>query len=159
MAGVHCPFCQNSDTKVVDSRTVEDGQAIRRRRRCLSCEQRFTTIERSVLMIEKRGGELEEFDREKVIAGVRRACQGRDISDAKLKMLARTVEETLRKEGAGRSQGTAKVKSNQVGLAILDPLRDLDEIGYLRFASVYKSFSSAEDFEREIEDLRTRKGI
>ncbi|APT90623.1 NrdR family transcriptional regulator [Corynebacterium sphenisci DSM 44792] len=144
---MHCPFCHHEQTKVVDSRLTEEGSTMRRRRECVACGKRFTTLERSMLMVVKRDGQPEEFSRDKVIRGVRRACQGRDVPEAKLKKLAQQVEETL------RSQGTSQVDSNQVGLAILEPLRDLDEVGYLRFASVYKSFSSAEDFLEEIRRL------
>lgn len=104
-------------------------------------------------MVIKRGGVVEEFDRDKVVRGVRRACQGRKLPEAKLKQLAQKVEETL------RAKGTPRVASNDVGLAILEPLRELDEVGYLRFASVYKSFESAQDFQDEIDDLkRARTG-
>lgn len=145
---MHCPFCHHERTRVIDSRLVDGGTTVRRRRECEACEGRFTTLERSVLMVVKRGGVVEEFSRDKVVRGVRRACQGRDLPEAKLKKLAQQVEETL------RAKGTPRVASNDVGLAILDPLRELDEVGYLRFASVYKSFESADDFQREIDLLR-----
>ncbi|MBV7295295.1 transcriptional regulator NrdR [Corynebacterium sp. TAE3-ERU12] len=146
---MHCPFCHHVQTKVVDSRLVEEGSTIRRRRECTECAKRFTTLERTMLMVIKRDGQPEEFDRDKVIRGVRRACQGRNVSEADLKKLAQKVEEIL------RSEGTSQVHSDKVGLAILEPLRDLDEVGYLRFASVYKSFSSAQDFLVEIDALRS----
>ena len=145
---MHGPFCHHERTRVIDSRLVDGGTTVRRRRECEACEGRFTTLERSVLMVVKRGGVVEEFSRDKVVRGVRRACQGRDLPEAKLKKLAQQVEETL------RAKGTPRVDSNDVGLAILDPLRELDEVGYLRFASVYKSFESADDFQREIDLLR-----
>lgn len=148
LGSVHCQFCHHDQTKVIDSRLIDDGMTIRRRRECLACGKRFTTLERSQLIVVKRDGVVEDFSRDKVIRGVRRACQGRDVPEASLKLLAQQVEETL------RSKGTPRVNSNDIGLAILEPLRDLDEVGYLRFASVYKSFSSAQDFENEILSLR-----
>lgn len=148
---MHCPYCRHPDSRVVDSREADEGQAIRRRRSCPSCGRRFTTVETAVLSVVKRSGVTEPFSREKVVGGVRRACQGRDVDDDALHQLAQKVEETV------RANGSAEIPSNEVGLAILGPLRDLDEVAYLRFASVYRSFSSAEDFEREIEDLRVHR--
>jgi transcriptional repressor NrdR len=133
---------------VIDSREVDDGQATRRRRSCASCGRRFTTVEEAVLAVVKRSGVTEPFSREKVVRGVRRACQGRPVDEDALAQLAHRVEETVRAGGA------AEVPSHEVGLAILGPLRELDEVAYLRFASVYRSFSSIEDFEKEIADLR-----
>ncbi|HEY4460185.1 MAG TPA: transcriptional regulator NrdR [Pseudonocardiaceae bacterium] len=145
---MRCPFCRHSDSRVVDSREVDEGQAIRRRRSCTQCNRRFTTVEEAVLAVLKRSGVTEPFSRDKVISGVRRACQGRPVDEDALAQLAQKVEETI------RSGGIAEVPSNEVGLAILGPLRDLDPVAYLRFASVYRSFSSVEDFEKEIADLR-----
>lgn len=145
---MRCPFCRHSDSRVVDSREVEDGQAIRRRRSCPKCARRFTTVEEPVLAVVKRSGVTEPFSRDKVVRGVRRACQGRPVEEDALQQLAHRVEEVI------RSTGSAEVPSHEVGLAILGPLRDLDEVAYLRFASVYRSFSSIEDFEKEIRDLR-----
>ena len=145
---MRCPFCRHSDSRVVDSREVEDGQATRRRRSCSECGRRFTTVEEAVLAVVKRSGVTEPFSRDKVVRGVRRACQGRPVDEDALQQLAHRVEETI------RSSGSAEVPSQEVGLAILSPLRDLDEVAYLRFASVYRSFSSIDDFEKEIADLR-----
>ncbi|MDI9918007.1 transcriptional regulator NrdR [Rhodococcus sp. IEGM 1379] len=145
---MHCPFCRHPDSRVVDSREADEGQAIRRRRSCPECGRRFTTVETAVLSVVKRSGVTEPFSREKVVKGVRRACQGRQVDNDSLNLLAQQVEDAV------RSSGSAEIPSNEVGLAILDPLRNLDEVAYLRFASVYKSFSSAEDFEREITDMR-----
>ncbi|MBI9000636.1 transcriptional regulator NrdR [Corynebacterium sp. CCM 9185] len=147
---MHCPFCHQSTSRVIDSRTVDGGSAVRRRRECSSCHGRFTTVEKAVLMVVKRNGVSEPFSREKVITGVRRACQGRDVSDDALKRLAQQVEETV------RQHGSSQVPANTIGLAILKPLRELDEVAYLRFASVYKSFESAGDFESEIRLMRRR---
>lgn len=147
---MYCPFCQHDNSRVIDSRVIDGGTAIRRRRECTQCQGRFSTVEKAILFVVKRNGLSEPFSREKLIRGVRRACQGRDVSDDALKRLAQQVEETV------RAQGSSQVNANDVGLAILDPLRDLDEVAYLRFASVYKSFESAADFESEIRLMRRR---
>ncbi|WP_169950753.1 transcriptional regulator NrdR [Microbispora sp. H11081] len=149
---MHCPFCRHPDTRVVDSRAAEDGAAIRRRRTCPECGRRFTTQETVLLMVSKRSGVTEPFSREKVIAGVRRACQGRPVGEDSLAQLGQRVEESIRGTGA------AEIASHEVGLAILGPLRDLDEVAYLRFASVYRGFETLADFEAEIERLRAAHG-
>jgi transcriptional repressor NrdR len=148
---MHCPYCRHPDSRVVDSREAEEGTAIRRRRACPQCGRRFTTVENAILSVVKRSGVTEPFSREKVIRGVRRACQGREVDDDALNLLAQQVEDAV------RATGSPEVPSHEVGLAILGPLRDLDEVAYLRFASVYRSFSSAEDFEYEIADMRRRR--
>src|SRR5829696_4219548 len=145
---VRCPYCRHADSRVVDSREVDEGQAIRRRRSCQACGRRFTTVEEATLAVIKRSGVTEPFSRDKVITGVRRACQGRPVGDDQLAVLAHKVEEAV------RATGCAEIPSNEVGLAILGPLRELDEVAYLRFASVYRSFGCIEDFEAEIEALR-----
>jgi len=145
---VRCPYCRSPDSRVVDSREVEEGQVIRRRRSCTRCSRRFTTVEEPVLAVVKRSGVSEPFSRAKVVAGVRKACQGRPVGDDDLALLAQRVEEAV------RATGSAEVASHDVGLAILGPLRDLDEVAYLRFASVYRSFDSLDDFEKEIAALR-----
>ena len=148
---MHCPFCRHPDSRVVDSREADEGQAIRRRRSCPECGRRFTTVETAVLAVVKRSGVTEPFSREKVVKGVRRACQGRDVDNDALNLLSQKVENSV------RASLSAEIPSHEVGLAILGPLRDLDEVAYLRFASVYRSFSSAEDFEKEIQDLRAHR--
>lgn len=145
---MRCPYCRHADSRVVDSREAEDGQLIRRRRACQACGKRFTTVEEAVLAVVKRSGVTEPFSRAKIIAGVRKACQGRPVDEDAIALLAQGVEETIRAKGA------AEVPSHEVGLAILGPLRELDEVAYLRFASVYRSFESLDDFEREIKMLR-----
>lgn len=145
---MRCPFCKHEDTKVVDSRVADEGQAIRRRRACTACGRRFSTVESAVLAVVKRNGVTEPFSREKVMRGVRRACQGRQVADDALAQLAQQVEDAV------RASGSAEIPSNEVGLAILGPLRELDEVAYLRFASVYRAFDSLEDFQREIDDLQ-----
>jgi transcriptional repressor NrdR len=149
---VRCPFCRHQDCRVIDSREVDDGKATRRRRSCSECGRRFTTVEEAVLAVLKRSGVTEPFSRDKVVSGVRRACQGRPVDEDALQQLAHRVEEAV------RTGGTAEIPSHEVGLAILGPLRELDEVAYLRFASVYRSFSSIEDFEKEIADLRAAPG-
>ena len=145
---MHCPFCQNPDTKVVDTRVGDDGHSIRRRRECPKCGRRFTTVETATLMVLKRSGNVEPFNRDKVITGVRKACQGRPIKEEDLKKLGQRVEEDL------RSRGLAQIDSDEVGRAILKPLRDLDEVAYMRFASVYQGFENLDDFEQAIRALR-----
>lgn len=145
---MRCPYCRHADSRVVDSREADDGQLIRRRRSCPECGKRFTTVEEAVLAVVKRSGVTEPFSRTKIIGGVRKACQGRPVDDDSIALLAQKVEETVRAKGA------AEIPSHEVGLAILGPLRDLDEVAYMRFASVYRSFDSLADFEREIETLR-----
>ncbi len=146
---MHCPFCRHPDSRVLDSRTTEDGTTIRRRRSCPECARRFTTVETASLTVVKRSGATEPFRREKVVTGVRKACQGRPVTEDQLALLAQRVEETM------RSSGSAEIDAHEVGLAILAPLRKLDEVAYLRFASVYRSFESLADFEAEIAALRS----
>ena len=147
---MHCPYCRDTDTRVIDSRVSDDGTSIRRRRSCSACQKRFTTVEQMQLTVLKRSGATEPFTREKAVAGVRKACKGRPVTEDQLACLGQAVEDTLRLEGA------AEVPAHEVGLAILGPLRELDEVAYLRFASVYRSFTSLEDFEKEIGELRER---
>lgn len=145
---MHCPFCKNHGTRVLDTRISEDGFSIRRRRTCPVCNKRFTTVESILLLVKKKDGKTEPFDRTKVMHGVRKACQGRPVEDSDLRILADRVEEAL------RSKGTSEVRSIDVGMAILEPLKRLDAVAYLRFASVYEKFSGAEDFEKAIAELR-----
>lgn len=145
---MRCPYCRHPDSRVVDSREQDEGQVIRRRRSCAQCGRRFTTVEEAMLAVIKRSGVTEPFSRAKVVSGVRRACQGRPVDEDALALLAQTVEEAIRATGA------AEVASDEVGLAILGPLKNLDEVAYLRFASVYQAFSSIDDFEKSIADLR-----
>jgi transcriptional repressor NrdR len=136
---------------VLDSRVADDGSAIRRRRTCPACDRRFSTVEQMQLTVVKRSGATEPFYRRKVIDGVRKACKGRPVGDDDLARLGQSVEDSL------RSGGWAEVPAHEVGLAILGPLRQLDEVAYLRFASVYRAFDSADDFETEIALLRTER--
>lgn len=148
---MRCPYCRHPDSRVVDSREAEDGALIRRRRHCPECGKRFTTVEEAVLAVVKRSGVTEPFSRTKIMNGVRKACQGRPVAEDAIALLAQRVEEAV------RARGAAEVPSQEVGLAILGPLRELDEVAYLRFASVYQDFQSADDFVREIELLRKAK--
>lgn len=150
---MHCPFCRHHDSRVIDSRTTDDGTAIRRRRQCPECDRRFTTQEVATLSVVKRSGAVEPFSRSKVVTGLRKACQGRPVTDDDLALLAQKVEETV------RASGVAAVDSHEVGLATLAPLRELDEVAYMRFASVYRGFESLEDFESEISLLRTARDL
>ena len=145
---MYCPYCRHTDSRVIDSRTADDGAAIRRRRACPACGRRFTTQETVILTVAKRSGVTEPFNRDKIVRGVRRACQGRPVSEDQLALLAQQVEDAI------RSRGSGEVPTHEVGLAILGPLRDLDEVAYLRFASVYRGFESLADFESEIAALR-----
>jgi len=148
---VHCPFCRHTDSRVVDSRVSDDGFSIRRRRQCPDCSRRFTTVETASLSVTKRSGATEPFSRSKVLVGVRKACQGRPVTEDQLALLAQRVEEAV------RLSGCAEVEAHEVGLAVLEPLRELDEVAYLRFASVYQAFDSLEDFEAAITLLRAER--
>lgn len=148
---MHCPFCRHADSRVVDSRTTDDGACIRRRRQCPVCQRRFTTLETSSLNVIKRSGVSEPFSRAKVLSGVRKACQGRPVTEDELALLAQQVEEAI------RAQGAAEVEAHEVGMAVLEPLRRLDEVAYLRFASVYQAWESLEDFEQAIALLRAER--
>src|SRR5699024_10410684 len=163
---MHCPFCRNPDSRVVDSRTSDDGATIRRRRQCPNCSRRFSTSETASLSVLKRSGVSEPFSRAKVISGVRKACQGRPVSDDQLAMLAQRVDESI------RSSGLAEIDAPQLRLTLLQPhqerarggylhlphvyqpLQELDLVAYIRFASVYQSIDSLEDFETAIARLR-----
>jgi transcriptional repressor NrdR len=144
---VRCPYCSSEEDKVVDSRLAEEGRAIRRRRECLACGRRFTTFERieeTPLVVMKRNGVEDPFDRRKISEGIRRACKNRPVSDDQIEAVAEEVEENIRAGGA------RKVQSAEIGRLVLDRLRSLDDVAYLRFASVYKGFQELTDFEREL---------
>lgn len=148
---MHCPFCRHADSRVIDSRTSEDGSSIRRRRECPECGSRFSTSETASISVVKRGGTTEPFSRDKIVNGVRKACQGRPVTESDLAMLAQTVEETI------RATGVAQVEAKEVGLAILEPLRKLDEVAFMRFASVYQEWETLEDFEAAIAVLKVER--
>ena len=143
---MRCPSCLAVDDKVVDSRLADDGAAIRRRRECLACGRRYTTYERldeAPAVIIKRSGQREPFDRGKILEGLRTACKNRPVSEEALDELVTQVEEDVRIEGP-------ELSSERIGLAVLDRLRGVDAVAYLRFASVYKGFDDAGDFAREM---------
>ncbi|HEV3187822.1 MAG TPA: transcriptional regulator NrdR [Acidimicrobiales bacterium] len=143
---VRCPFCSADDDRVVDSRLAEDGVAIRRRRECANCNQRYTTFERIEeigLYVLKRSGDREPFTKAKILSGVRSAAKNRPVDDEMLNGVAVTVEESMRLLNRD-------VTSEEVGMATLEALRDIDDVAYVRFASVYKGFEGTEDFAREI---------
>ncbi|MCU1400779.1 MAG: nrdR [Acidimicrobiales bacterium] len=147
---MHCPSCRADDTKVIDSREAEDGDAIRRRRLCPQCSRRFTTYERLEelpLTVVKTHGGREPFDRAKVLAGLRAACKGRPVTLEQLVALSESVEDEARMQGT-------EVTSAQIGVVVLDRLRELDAVAYLRFASVYKNFHEAGDFVEELQLLQ-----
>ena len=143
-----CPFCNKEDTAVVDSRKNVDGDAIRRRRECSECNTRFTTYEKSEieLIVKKRNGNLEEFQYEKLFSGVENAFGGQELSEKKLKNLVETIYLDLKNHGK-------KIESKIIGETVLSHLKDINEVAYLRFASVYKEFSAVSDFEKEAAEL------
>jgi transcriptional repressor NrdR len=144
---VRCPYCDSEEDKVVDSRLAEEGRAIRRRRECLACERRYTTFERAEevpLVVRKRDGSEESFDRAKIVEGIRRACKNRPVTREQIETMAFAIEEEL------RATGRREVGYSDIGLRVLERLGAVDEIAYLRFASVYKSFQELNDFEREL---------
>jgi transcriptional repressor NrdR len=150
---VRCSACGHLDSKVVDSRQSDDGTAIRRRRQCLACGQRFTTFERPepvTLTVLKRSGHREAFDRRKVVAGVESAVKSRPVGPGEVEALAAAVEDEMRELPSG------EVTSERVGRAVLERLRELDVIAAVRFASVYKGFDDLADFERELTLLTKR---
>jgi transcriptional repressor NrdR len=144
---VRCPYCQAMEDKVVDSRVAEEGRAIRRRRSCLSCKRRYTTFERAEevpLMVRKRDGDEEPFDRAKIVEGIRRASKNRPVTVEQIDAIAADIEEEL------RTSGRREVGHSEIGHVVLERLAELDEVAYVRFASVYKGFSELDDFEREL---------
>jgi transcriptional repressor NrdR len=151
---MRCPWCDTDDDRVIDSRPADGGGAIRRRRQCAACERRFTTYERIEdvgLVVIKRDGEREPFDRDKVEAGIRKALAGRAVPNPRIDQMVDRIELRLRRKGPD-------VTSRQVGAEVLSALQKTDEVAYLRFASVYKDFQGATDFERELALLDKREG-
>jgi transcriptional repressor NrdR len=150
---MRCPYCRNEEDKVVDSRLAEEGRAIRRRRECLRCGRRFTTFERAEevpLLVAKRNGSEEPFDRSKIVEGLRRSVKNRPVSESEILEISTEVEEAM------RADPRRPVPSAEIGREVLERLRLLDEVAYLRFASVYKDFQELTDFEREL-GLITKK--
>ncbi|MBO6003713.1 MAG: transcriptional repressor NrdR [Aeriscardovia sp.] len=145
-----CPFCKYPDTKVVDTRESGNGSLVRRRRMCLKCRRKFTTVESTQLLVYKKDGTFEPFNRGKIATGVLKACKGRPIKYPAIAALAQEVEENIRSRGAGQ------VSSHEIGLEVLGPLKKLDPVAYLRFASVYENFSTPEDFARAARSLEAK---
>ena len=153
---MRCPFCGHEENKVVDSRDTEEGRAIRRRRECLSCSKRFTSFERiedAPLVVEKRSGGEEPFDRQKIVDGIRMAAKNRPVDPSEIEALADEVEERV------RADGRRVIASAEIGREVLDRLNALDDVAYLRFASVYKGFQELTDFERELLMLLRRPHV
>lgn len=147
---MRCPFCANPDTKVVDSRPTEEGQAIRRRRECESCYKRFTTyetVEEIPLMVVKKDGSRETFDRNKMMQGIIRACEKRPIPFAEIEKMVSAIETGL------SNMMKKEMESYEIGEFVMDHLKKIDDVAYVRFASVYRRFTDADDFKAEIEKL------
>lgn len=145
-----CPFCDNLEDKVLESRETDDGDAIRRRRECLSCRGRFTSYERieeRPLLVIKRDGRREQFSREKVIKGILHACEKRPVSLEKIEAIVDEVEKEMHRE-AGR-----EVLSSKIGEMVMEKLQEIDKVAYVRFASVYRKFEDVSDFLREVKEL------
>ncbi len=153
---MRCPFCGFKDTRVLDSRSVEEGEGIRRRRECGSCRRRFTTFERAertVLFVLKRDGRREPFDRAKVLTGMLRACEGRPVDRATLERVAEEIERSVLEAGA------AAVPSREIGDRVIERLRQLDDVAYVRFASVYRRVGDVDRLVEEIQALKARKQL
>ena len=149
-----CPFCENPDTKVIDSRQTDDGHAIRRRRECEKCNKRFTTyekIEEMILMVIKKDGSREAFDRSKIFNGIIKACEKRPVPVAEIERVVDDIERGL------NNMMEKEVESSFIGELIMEKLRDLDEVAYVRFASVYRQFTDINTFVSEIEKLLISK--
>src|ERR1051326_2279689 len=151
---MRCPFCNNLEDKVVDSRESKEGEAIRRRRECLACERRFTTYERIdevPYMVVKKDGRREKFDREKVLKGLLKACDKRPVSMARLSDLVNRVESKV------SDSPDREIETTEIGEFLMESLRDLDKIAYVRFASVYRDFQDEQAFFNELKNLMRQK--
>ena len=149
-----CPFCGHNEDKVIDSRSSEEGRSIRRRRECLKCEKRFTTyenVEEVSLMVIKKDGRRESFDRKKILSGIQKACEKRPISIQQLEEITVKVEHTL------QSKFEKEVDAAQVGELVMELLYNLDEVAYVRFASVYRQFKDINQFMKELKGLLNHK--
>lgn len=146
-----CPFCGANDNGVLDSRETEDGRSIRRRRKCASCSRRFTTYERveeSPIFVVKKDGRRQLFDRQRVLAGVQRACEKRPVAASRMEQVSLDIERMA------LELGEKEIASVWIGERVMDALREIDQVAYVRFASVYRSFRDVEEFARELERLR-----
>ena len=149
-----CPFCGHKEDKVIDSRSSEEGRSIRRRRECLKCKRRFTTyenIEETSLMVIKKDGRRESFDRKKILSGIKKACEKRPISTQQLEELVDRIEHTL------QSKFEKEVNASVIGELLMEFLYDLDEVAYVRFASVYRQFKDINQFMKELRGLLNHK--
>ncbi|MCI6011686.1 MAG: transcriptional regulator NrdR [Firmicutes bacterium] len=145
-----CPFCDNADTRVIDSRPTEEGHAIRRRRGCDKCGRRFTTyekVEETILMVAKKDGKREAFDRNKLLRGIARACEKRPVTMAAMEGIVDEIERTL------NNTMEREVSSDMIGELVMEQLKKVDEVAYVRFASVYRQFTDVNTFVKEIEKL------
>jgi len=153
---VKCPFCQHDDSKVLDSRVTPDSDSIRRRRECFKCEKRFTTYERiemAEISVVKRDGRIEQFSREKILKGVMRACEKRQVKREDMEHLVATVEAAL------RQSDKEEIKSSKIGELVMQELAQLDDVAYVRFASVYKKFKDANQFVDAIKTLKKQEKL
>lgn len=151
---MRCPYCENEDSKVIDSRHTEDGKAIRRRRECEQCGRRFTTyekVEEMILMVIKKDGSRQAFDRSKLLNGIIRACEKRPVSISAMEAIVDDIERGL------NNMMEKEVDSTFIGELVMDHLKDLDEVAYVRFASVYRQFTDVNTFVQEVERLLTTK--
>lgn len=151
---MRCPFCEYEDSKVIDSRSSSEGRVVRRRRECLKCERRFTTkeyVEETPLMVVKNDGRREPFDREKILRGVQVACSKRPISMETINRFVEKIESDL------RDKNRDEVSSRQIGQQIMAHLREIDQVAYVRFASVYRKFQAKEEFLEELKGLEEKR--
>ena len=149
-----CPFCDNPDTKVIDSRPTEDGHAIRRRRGCDACNKRFTTyekVEETILTVVKSGNRREEFDRNKILRGIVKACEKRPVPMSQMEEMVDNIERKI------NNLMIKEVESNTIGEMVMEELKAVDEVAYIRFASVYRQFTDVNTFVQEIEKLLGKK--
>ncbi len=145
-----CPFCGGLDSRVADSRTIEEGTVIKRRRECIGCEKRFTTMEKAEenpIIVVKRDGRREVFDGNKILTGLLRACEKREITLGRLQLLVQELEQEL------RTEYRQEVETDQIGDILLNKLRELDEVAYVRYASVFNQFQNIESFKEELEKM------
>lgn len=162
-----CPFCGHNETKVVDSRDTNDGKAIRRRRECEKCQARFSTYEEMEIMklaVIKRDGSRQDYDRQKIEIGIRKALEKRPVSEEKIGKVIGDIEyeiqskEPARNASHNEAGGSNEITSKDIGKIVLDKIKEIDDVGYLRFASVYKSFKSADSFRKEVEKMSVQDG-
>ncbi|MEQ8235417.1 MAG: transcriptional regulator NrdR [Syntrophomonadaceae bacterium] len=149
-----CPFCYEAESKVIDSRSSEDGAVIRRRRECTACKKRFTTYERveeRPLLVVKKGGEREQFDRDKIINGITRACEKRPVSSEEIENIVNKIEADL------RDLNDREISSRAIGEMVMDRLRELDDVAYVRFASVYRQFTDLNSFINTIDQMKSKE--